>query len=87
MVGPQMCYSLCRNSLPDSKDEFVEGALEASINNNSIPTFTSILAVFYAFTSTSAPIPISFRGTYTNVNFQRATKLVLDLFIQSQIYI
>lgn len=77
MTSSCMCYSLCHNYLHTGKVELTRVAQRVFINGSGI--FTSILIIFYifipAFTLTS------FRNMYIDVNFPRATKLVLKSFI------
>lgn len=76
MTGLQTCYNLASIG----KDEL---AKRAHIKGNS--TFTSASAQVPAPAQTPA-LALSLLGIYTDVNLQRATKLVLKMFIKDQKY-
>ena len=79
MAGPRNCRSLQSNSLPTSKDELAEGALEASTKSSDTVTLTPAISL--------APVPaLGMPGLYMDVNLQRATKLALKLFMKGQKY-
>lgn len=75
------------NSTFVSKDKLIRDILEAHTRNNGI--FTLISIVFCAFTLALAQTPALIPGLssmYPNLNLQKATKLVLELFVKSQEY-
>ena len=82
MTGPRTRRSLRCNPPPDGENELA-GSLPGALTESS-NTPTSSPPVFRAQTPTDAPAltPAPPRGTYTNVDLQKATKLALKLFVQ-----
>lgn len=76
MTRPYTCY----NFILVYKDKFTVDTLRASTKGNSI--FTLRLAIFCAFTpaTTSA---LDLLDIYTNINLQKVTQLILELFIKN----
>lgn len=83
MTSSRTCRSFCRNFLPTGKNKLASGAFTKSRSTN-----TPIVIIFYLFTLALAPAlalaPTFFRGMYTNINLEKATKWVLKLFVKSQ---
>ena len=84
MVGPHTCWSLCRNPLSSSENKLAEDLPGAPNKGSNTPTL--FLPVSWAQTPAEALALTSAlsRGTYTDVNLQKATKLALELFIRGQ---
>ena len=84
MVGPCTRCSSCRNSPLGGEEELVGGPPGAPTEGSN--TLTLSPTIFRAQTPADAlaPTPASLRGTYTNVDLQRASKLALESFIQGQ---
>lgn len=74
---------ICRNLTLTSKDKLDEDALRAPTKSRGTFTFTS--TVSQASTPISVPVPAPILlGIYTNVNLQKTTKMILELFVESQ---
>ena len=86
MIGPRTRCSPCRNPPPGGEDELTGGPLGAPIEGSNTPT--PFPPVSWAQTPADTPAPTSAppRGTYTNKDLQRATKLALESFVQGQVH-
>ena len=85
MARSRICQSPWQNLLPTGKDKLTEANQGlASTNGNSTPTPTPIIS----YTPTSALIPpfapAKLVTKYINTDLQKAIKLALELFVQSQ---
>ena len=65
------------------KDELAGGASRAATDGNGTPSPTSATSRALTYAPAPAPGPT---GMYIDVNLQRATKLVLELFVKGQEY-
>ena len=86
MAGPRICRSPRRNSPSSRKDELARGSPGALTKDSNIPTPFPAISQAQTPTFTPAPAPAPLNSTYTNVDLQKAVKLALELFIQSQAY-
>ena len=84
MAGPCTCRSPRRNAPPGGEDEFAGGPPGAPTEGSNTPTLSPPISQAQTPADAPAPIPAPSRGTYTNADPQKATKLALDLFIQGQ---
>ena len=84
MAGPRSRRSPRRNPPPGGEDELAGGPPGAPTEGSNTPTPSPPVSRAQTPADAPAPTPAPLRGTYTNVNLQRATKLALELFIQGQ---
>ena len=84
MAGPRTRRSLCRYPSPGDEDALAGGLSGAPTEGSNTPTRS--LPVFWAQTPADAltPTPAPPRGTYTDVDLQKAIKLALESFVQGQ---
>ena len=81
MTGIRTYRSLCRNFPLSGEDELVRAPPRAPTKGNNTPTSSSAVSRAQTPAPTSAPTPAPFRGIYTDMDLQRATKLARELFI------
>ena len=87
MIGPRICRSSYCNLLLGGENELAGGPPGASTKGSN--TLTPSPSVFPAQTPADAPAPTPAppRGTYTDVDLQKATKLALESFFQGQAHV
>ena len=81
MAGPRICCSFRRNPPSGGEDELVRGPPGALTKGSNTSTSSPPISWVQTPTDILALTPTPFRGTYTNVDLQRATKLALELFV------
>ena len=84
MAGSRICRSPRRNSPSGGKDEFARGLLRVPNKGSNTPIPSPPVSRAQTPADALAPTPAPLRGTYTNMNLQRATKLALKSFVQGQ---
>ena len=84
MAGPRTCRSPRCNPPPGGKDELARGPPGAPTEGSNTPI--PFPPVSRAQTPADAPAPtlVLLRGTYTDKDLQRTTKLALESFVQGQ---
>ena len=81
MAEPRTRRSPRCNPPPGNDDELAGGPPRAPTKGNNTPTLSPPVSWAETPADTSAPTSAPPRGTYTNVDLQRATKLALESFV------
>ena len=81
MARARTCRSSRRNPSPGGEDELAKGPQEAPTKGSNTPTHFSDVSRAQTPADAPAPIIAPLRGTYTDVDLQKATKLTLESFI------
>ena len=84
MAGPRIRRSLWRNPPPGGEDELVRSPPGAPTKGSNTPTPSPPVSWAQTPADAPAPTPAPPRGTYTDADLQKVTKLALDSFIQGQ---
>ena len=84
MAGPGTHRSSRHNLPPSGEDELAGGLPGASTEGSNILTPSPPVSWAQTLVDTPAPTLVPLRGTYTDVNLQRAIKLALESFVQGQ---
>ena len=86
MAGPRICRSPRCNLPPGGEDKLAGSPPGAPTEGSNTPTPSPPVSWAQTPADAPAPTPAPPRGTYTDADLQRATKLALDSFIQGQAY-
>ena len=84
MARPRAPRSLRQNPPPAGEDELARAALGASTDNSNTPSHTPAVSRLPTPAPAPPPAPIKLVAKYTNIDMQKATKLALESFVQSQ---
>ena len=83
MAGPRTCRSFRRNPPPGGEDKLAGGLPGAPTKGSNTSTLSPPISWVQTPADTPGPTPAPLRGTYTDVDLQKATKLALESFVQS----